>query len=225
MDKEDESTDMSCVLDHLVIGASSLIQGIEWFHQLSRISMPAGGVHPRMGTHNHISAMSQATFIEIISIDENSTPPDRRRWFALDDAVQVSKLQQQPRLLTWVVGTDNLDAAINRASAVGIDAGEPIEMTRGDLVWRLSIRSDGSLVEGGTFPILIEWPRGRHPASNMVDQGIRCAAIKLAHPEPEFLRSALIAIGADGLVELDSKAADEPAIGAALLVGKKRISL
>ena len=73
---------------------------------------------------------------------------------------------------------------------------------------------DGALVEGGTLPALIQWPRGPHPASAMADLGLRLEALELAHPEPARLESLLQAIGAGPLATVVP--GDEPALTAVL---------
>jgi hypothetical protein len=41
-------------IDHLVIGASSLDQGVAYVEAVLGATMPFGGVHLQMGTHNHL---------------------------------------------------------------------------------------------------------------------------------------------------------------------------
>ena len=40
------------VLDHVTIGCASLAQGIAYVRERLGVEVPAGGQHPRMGTHN-----------------------------------------------------------------------------------------------------------------------------------------------------------------------------
>lgn len=157
--------------------------------------MPVGGSHPLMATHNHLSALSSDTFLEVIAIDEQAEPPKRPRWFMLDDPAHQTRIAQSPLLTTWVVATNNLDAAMRLIQEAGIDPGEPVYLTRGSLNWRLLLKSDGSLACGGVFPILIEWPEGINPVQQMQDQGIRLDALALSHPDSKRIQATLDALG------------------------------
>lgn len=192
--------------DHLVIGAARLAQGVDWVADRLGAALPPGGSHPRMGTHNRLTALGPASFLEVIAIDPAADPVaeplPRPRWFALDDPAERARLERRPRLLTWVAATDDIEASLARASAAGADLGRPVEMTRGDLTWLISIRDDGALAEGGTLPALIQWPDSAHPAGAMTDLGLRLERLELRHPEPTRLDAVLQAIGADALATI-----------------------
>lgn len=218
--------DFSIRLDHLVVCASGLSDGVTWFQELSGVQMPFGGKHPLMGTHNHLSALSEDSFIEIIAIDpeagKTALPERGQRWYTMDDASHQQRVAVAPRLTTWVLATDNLDAALAKAREAGIDPGEPLDVTRGDLSWRLSVRSDGSLACGGVFPSLIEWTDHVNPVVRMQDQGIRLNQLNLQHTSPQLLKKALQAIGA---AELVSVSEGEPALVADLRAGEHNFTL
>ena len=188
---------MRCAFDHLVFAASDLATGVDWFAQQTGIALPAGGRHPLMGTHNHLLALSCSSFLEVIAVDPQAPTPARTRWFSLDDAVCQARLTESPRLLTWVVGVDDLSATLSRLADAGVDAGRAVELSRDALRWRISVRDDGALIDGGTFPVLIEWPEGAHPAEAMTDAGARLDELVLTHPEPAVLQARLALIGAD----------------------------
>ena len=188
--------------DHLVIGAADLTQGVDWAAGQLGVALPPGGAHPRMGTHNHLTALGPDSFLEVIAVDPTAPPPGRPRWFALDDPAQRARLARQPALLTWVARCDDMATSLARAGAAGIDLGPAVEMTRGDLTWRISIRDDGALTDGGLLPALIQWRDGPHPAGAMTDQGLRIESLELRHPEPERLAARLRAIGGDHLAEV-----------------------
>ena len=75
-------------------------------------------------------------------------------------------------------------------------------MRRGELVWQIAIRDDGTVPMGGLHPIVIQWPPGPHVSTRMADLGCRLKAITAHPPQPEALRSALAAIGAGGLAAI-----------------------
>ncbi len=219
-----------CQLDHLAIGAKNLHSGVEWFCDLTGLELPSGGSHPRMGTHNHLSSTGNNSFIEIIAVDPAAAAPKRPRWFNLDDPRLSARLQIRPRLLTWVVASSNLDRSIKLAADAGIDVGEAVEQTRGDLRWRLSVRKDGTLAEAGAMPTIIEWPAGKHPANHMRDLGLRIAKIEVAHPQPGRLLAGLRAIGAEHLVTLkpmaeSSSENSSPILLAEITLGGSRFRL
>ena len=188
--------------DHLVIGAANLAQGVDWAERQLGVALPPGGSHPRMGTHNHLTALGLDSFLEVIAVDPDAPPPGRPRWFALDDPAQRARLARRPALLSWVARCDDMEVSLAGARAAGIDIGRAVEMTRGDLAWRISIRDDGALPDGGTLPALIRWRDGPHPAGRMTDLGLRLEALELRHPEPAQLRARLRAIGAAPLVRV-----------------------
>lgn len=198
-----------------MLGAASLEAGTSAFERLAGTSPPPGGRHPRMGTHNRLTRIADGVFLEIIAIDPNAPAPARPRWFSLDDPATVARFATGLALLTWVVAVDDLDVTLDRARKAGVDAGRPVEQVRDDLRWRIALSDDGSLVEGGAFPVLIEWPPGTDAAARMSDIGLRLETLSVTHGEPERIVSALAAIGADRLVTV---AAGESDVAATLSI-------
>lgn len=190
---------MNNKIDHFAIGASSLEQGIAYLNKQLGVDIPLGGKHPAMSTHNCLAQSGDSTFIEVISIDPEVPEPDRIRWFTLDDPSTQARLAEHPRALCWVVNTDDLDAVI---AASPVDLGEVIELSRGDLSWRLTVPKDGSLAEDGLLPVFIEWSQEPHPSTGMQDIGIELKTIRLTHPQPIQLSVTLEALGVEHLVEV-----------------------
>ena len=100
-------------LDHIVVAAQTLEQGVNWFKAITDLDIPQGGHHPLMGTHNHLMQIGQNAFFEIIAIDPDAPAPARPRWYALDDPALQQSLTT-PRLITWVVNTINLEALLSQ---------------------------------------------------------------------------------------------------------------
>ena len=100
-----------CVLDHLVIGARSLEEGRSFVADLLGVSPVAGGTHPHMGTHNVLLSLGGSVYLEVIAVDPEAEPPDRPRWFSLDNPNILQVLKQGPRLLTWVARTPRISQA------------------------------------------------------------------------------------------------------------------
>ena len=174
-------------LDHLTVAALTLDEGVEHVRRSLGVVMPPGGSHPLMGTHNHLMRLGEGIFLEVIAPDFK-VPPQRRRWFALDDPTMRRSLEGSPRLVTWVVRTADLGRAL--AQVPGTE-GDPVSVTRGTLSWQISVPADGSLPSGGAFPTLIEWPKGAHPSSGMADLGCRLERLSVEHPEGADLAARL----------------------------------
>lgn len=185
--------------DHCVIGANDLNQGTAWLKEQLGVIIPRGGKHPAMSTHNCVAQSGNNSFLEIISIDPDAPDPGRTRLFTLDAPETQAKLAKGPRALCWVVNTNDLDAVIANSP---IDLGEPLELSRGDLSWRLTVPQDGSLAEGGLLPAFIEWSMDTHPSVNMQDIGVTLETVQLTHPDPSALTATLDQLNITHLVEV-----------------------
>ncbi|WP_226738773.1 VOC family protein [Microvirga lenta] len=188
-------------LDHIVIGARTLEEGVSYIRDVLEVTIPPGGKHPLMGTHNCLMKIGAGTFLEVIATDPASPKPPRPRWFALDEEAQQARIQERPRIIAWVAGTRTLSAHLSTSPT---DMGRPIGLSRGGLTWRIGIRDDGSLPEQGLLPVLIEWPSGENPSSQMAEFGIRLERLRLHSPRPAALSDALHGIRSRDLVEIES---------------------
>lgn len=185
---------MRSQLDHLVVACADLEQGCDWVERALGARPSGGGAHPLMGTHNRLLRLGDGAYLEVIAADPAAPDPPRPRWFGLDDpALRRSLAAEGPRLLTWLVRTDDIAAAV---AACPVALGAPETGARGAMRWLLTLRPDGTLPEGGAMPTLIEWPRGTaHPAAGLPDQGLSLRALRVRHPDPPLLRRALEAVG------------------------------
>ena len=165
---------VSWSVDHLVVGAATLEQGVAWCEATLGVMPGPGGKHPLMGTHNRLLAIGSPAFprayLEIIAIDPQAAAPARRRWFDLDDPALRAALAAGPRLIHWVARCDDAVAECAALAAAGIDRGEVLQAERdtprGLLRWRISVRDDGQRLAGGALPTLIEWG-DTHPADSL----------------------------------------------------------
>ena len=198
---------MSVVLDHLVVAAASLEQGVAWCEAALGVTPGPGGKHPLMGTHNRLMKISTPTypdcFLEIIAIDPEAKPPERARWFGLDDAALQRSLVEAPRLLHVVARSTMLDMHRWGLITVGLKPGEPVAASRetpdGLLQWDILVREDGQLNCGGALPTLMQW-KGIHPASRMSDSGLALKSLTL-HGVPLRARDVIRLRGVQVLPE------------------------
>ena len=193
------------VIDHLVFGCDHLQNGTSLLEQTLGVGFSGGGKHTLMATHNRLLKLQDSIYFEAIAIDHEAVQKHgdigRKRWFSLDEDRTKQRLAQSPRPLTWVVAVDDIYDA---ASKCGYDAGKITTMTRGDLEWMLTIAEDGTLVEDGLLPGLIQWPGGRNPANKLPESGTRLQRLILQHPRPDTIRQIIDQLGIDGPVEVRS---------------------
>ena len=177
---------MNTRIDHLVVGAASLAQGVDWCEEVLGVTPGPGGQHPLMGTHNRLLKIATPTFedayLEIIAIDPAAAPPQRVRWFGLDEPERRASLAQGPRLIHVVARSPQLDMHRFGLIQIGLQPGEPVKAGRdtpqGPLAWQILVRDDGRLLCGGALPTLIQWD-GRHPTQAMPDSGVTLSALTL----------------------------------------------
>jgi hypothetical protein len=173
---------VSAQVDHLVVAARTLEEGVQWCEATLGITPGSGGEHPLMSTHNRLFSISSDVFpkayFEIVAIDPDAPPPGRARWFGLD----ALDLSSGPRLVTFVARTLALDATLAAWRDAGIDGGRALAASRdtaaGLLRWRIAVRDDGAVQCSGALPTLIEWG-SHHPASSMPPSGVSLRALVL----------------------------------------------
>ena len=176
--------------DHIAIVAPSLDAGAEYVRNLTGLTFPKGGEHPDMGTHNLVTALGDDTFAEVIAINPDATPPNRPRWFGLDDPAEQDKF---PCIQAWLLRTDDIDGCIIRAAKLGIDLGHATPFRRDALRWRFAITADGAIPLDGAAPLLLQWDETgpNHPASRMTDLGVRMGALTIQTPHADRLKVLL----------------------------------
>jgi hypothetical protein len=173
-------------IDHLVVAAASLAQGVAWCEEVLGVTPGPGGQHPLMGTHNRLLKIATPTFeeayLEIIAIDPEAATPQRVRWFGLDEPERRACLALGPRLVHVVARSPQLDMHRFGLIQTGLQPGEPVKAGRdtpqGPLAWQILVREDGRLLCGGALPTLIQW-EGRHPTQAMPDSGVTLTSLTL----------------------------------------------
>lgn len=201
---------MNSEIDHLVVIADSLEQGVAWSEQVLGVTPGPGGEHPLMGTHNRLLRIDgpgfERAYLEIIAIKPGASPlrqPPLRRWFDMDNAALMAQLRQHgPQLCHWVVRTNELTHALSQCQQHGWDRGPALQASRmspgGLLEWRISVRDDGQRLLDGVLPTLIQWGSA-HPVDAMPASGLRLKGVVAQHPEAPSLRSWAEGIGLAGV--------------------------
>ena len=197
-------------IDHLVVAAASLDDGVRWCEKTLGITPGPGGEHPLMGTHNRLCLIAPPAFpllyLEIIAIHSGAVyarSAGARRWFDLDDPeLQAHLTKSGPRLVHFVARTLRVDAGVRALAKLGLDRGEVLAASRpstqGLLNWKITVRQDGQRLFYGALPTLIEWGPV-HAAQGMPASGVVLQSLAARHPRADALRTAYEAIGLSGV--------------------------
>lgn len=201
---------MTARVDHLVVVAATLAEGVDWCERTLGVTPGPGGEHPLMGTHNRLMRVATVNFprayFEIIAINSvagRPIPERAARWFDMDSAaLQAQVARHGPRLVHFVANVPDVRAALLSWQALGIDRGPALAASRatprGLLEWQITVRDDGQRLFHGGLPTLIEWGSA-HPAGGMPDSGVTLQALSVSHPQADLLRAAYGAIGLQGV--------------------------
>jgi hypothetical protein len=203
---------MQTQIDHLVIVAQNLEQGVQWCEATLGITPGPGGEHTRYGTHNRLFKVASPThpmaYVEIIAINPAAVRPKRAsptRWFDMDNPALQKAVSKEPRLVHFVVNTPDIRAARMAIRMQGIDRGPAVPCSRrtnrGTLNWQISVRADGQRLFDGCLPTLIQWgkpeatdPLKLHPRNTLTRSGVTLQSIEVTHPSAAKLQAAYDAI-------------------------------
>jgi hypothetical protein len=204
---------MHTQIDHLVIVAKTLEQGVQWCEDTLGITPGPGGEHTLYGTHNRLFKIATPThpmaYLEIIAINPEAVRPKKAsptRWFDMDTPALQKAVAQAPRLVHFVVSTPDIKAARMAIRMQGIDRGPAIHASRrtnkGTLNWQISVRADGQRLFDGVMPTLIQWgkpdatePLKLHPRNTLPRSGVTLQGVEVSHPSADKVQAAYDAIG------------------------------
>jgi len=208
---------MKTQIDHLVIVAQTLEQGVAWCEATLGITPGPGGEHAQYGTHNRLAKIATPAhplaYLEIIAIDPGAKKPvaaGAKRWFDMDDAALQAAVALEPRLVHFVAQTDDIQAGRSALKTLGIDRGPALQTSRhsrkGVLHWQITVRDDGQRLFDGVLPSLIQWgkpdaaePLRLHPRNSLPRSGVTLHSISVTHPSADKLQAAYDAIGLTGI--------------------------
>jgi hypothetical protein len=182
---------MKTQIDHLVVMAASLDQGVQWCEATLGISPGPGGEHEKYGTHNRLFKIASPQFplayFEIIAINPEA-------------------VAQGPRLIHFVSSTEDVKSARHLLRTQGIERGQVVQASRksrkGTLNWQITVREDGERLFNGCLPTLIQWgkpeatdPLRLHPRNSLPRSGVTLQGLTVSHPSGAKLQAAFDAIG------------------------------
>jgi hypothetical protein len=215
---------MKSQIDHLVVAAQSLQQGIEWCESVLGVTPAAGGEHEKYGTHNRLLKIATPSFpmayLEIIAINPDAViekKPPPTRWFDLDSKALQAELAKSPRLIHFVANTISVQDARHAWKAQNIDRGPIIHASRktpkGLLQWQITVRPDGDRLFNGTLPTLIQWgkseaadPMQLHPRNNLPRSKVSLKSLTVSHPSAQKIQAAYEAIQLETIQVTDGPA-------------------
>jgi hypothetical protein len=208
---------MKTQIDHLVVIAKTLEQGVQWCEATLGITPGVGVEHAQQGTHNRLfkiaTPANPLAYLEIIAINPSAKRPanaSAQRWFDMDDAALQAAVAIAPRLVHFVAHTDDIQAARNALKVQGIDRGPAVHdkrhSRRGVLQWQMTVREDGQRLFDGALPSLIQWgkpdaaePLRLHPRNSLPRSGVTLQSMTITHPTASKLQTAFETIGLTGI--------------------------
>lgn len=217
-------TTQSLSLDHLVVSARTLDEGVQYVADTLGVAPAGGGAHPLMRTHNRLLGLWGGVYLEVIAIDPRAdaatdSAGPRPRLFALDDPATQARLENGPYLSHWVARVERPKRLAMWQAQYPQRIAPVVPMTRGDFTWGLTVPDDGSFpawhgAGDGVLPSLIQWDSPRHPSQLLEQTNLALKALKAVHPRAELIGEQLRWLGAAHLVDL------QPTDGAAALVAE-----
>ena len=181
---------LSPKIDHIIYAVPDLEAGRDRFERLFGVRPVLGGRHPAYGTHNAQLSLGSATYLEVIAPDPEHDGRQEVLPFGPDGFTKAS-------LVTWVLRAEAIEEMAARARAAGLDmgpiqSGQRLKPDGGVIAWKLTEAFATPLA--GAVPFLISWGETPHPARAVPQVG-ELAELRIEHPEPDAVRTALSILG------------------------------
>jgi Glyoxalase-like domain len=197
---------LASALDHLLIGARTLEEGIDWLEDRTGVRAERGGAHQGLGTWNALASLGPAQYVEIIAPDPNQG--DVETFY-----VPGLRSFQEPRLATWAARADDVRSLSTSGLPKGLECAPPRtggrerpDGTR--LTWSLAFPKDGRHGNfDGVLPFLIEWGAGSPHPGQSAPPDLSLLSMTIRHPAKVRLTAALRALGFEGPVRKGASAA------------------
>lgn len=169
-------------LDHLAVAGETLAAARAKVEEALGVPLQPGGEHDVFFTHNALLGLEDGLYLEAIAINPEAPKPARPRWFDLD------RFQGDARLTNWICRADDLEQALE---SLPDGMGEPVQLQRGDLRWRMAVPSSGILPFDNCAPAMIQWQTPDHPARSLAASGVRLRRLTVLHPQADALHKVL----------------------------------
>jgi hypothetical protein len=178
------------LVDHIIYAAPRLEEAVDAIEEQFGVRAAGGGQHPGQGTHNKLLSLDDGIYLELIGPDPAQPDPPQPRPYGVDGITRAG-------LVGWAIRADDIDVALARAHAAGVDLGEVIEGSRrtGDgalLRWRVTSNARTA----GVIPFLISWGDTPHPATS-APSGLSLDALCVEHPDPTAIAETLRILDVD----------------------------
>ena len=199
------------MLDHIVLATPDVQASVAEVEAEIGLRPELGGHFPGRGVYNHLLALQDDAYLEIIGPDPEQADHPGPLPFGMHEF--GDKGAHVPH---WCCKAGaEIDQRVAAAKAAGYDIGEvrPLGRVLADgtrLDWRLT-RTVWPPLLGGLVPFLIDWGDARHPSSTAV-KGARLTSWHGEHPNIAEARRAHQALG----VELELREGPEPALVAVI---------
>ncbi len=98
-------------IDHFVFGANTLSEGSNNIKKILDEDLSEINVHETMGTHNRVISLGSC-YLEVISFDPKNQNLNSNTWFNLGDKIYREKFLKIPKLISFVISSDELNSSI-----------------------------------------------------------------------------------------------------------------
>ena len=98
-------------IDHFVFGANTLSEGSNAIKNILDEDLSEINTHETMGTHNRVIALG-SSYLEIIALDPENQNANSNTWFNLGDNVYRKKFLKVPKLISFVISSNELNGSI-----------------------------------------------------------------------------------------------------------------
>lgn len=199
------------MLDHIVLATPDVQASVEEIAAATGIRPELGGHFKGRGVYNHLLALQDDAYLEIIGPDPDQAGHEGPLPFGMHEF--EGRGAHVPH---WCCKAgDQIEERVAASKAAGFDIGDvrPLGRVLPDgtrLDWHLTIREWPPLL-GGLVPFLINWGESRHPSTTAV-KGARLASWHGEHPDLDEVRRAHTVLG----VDLELREAAEPALVAVI---------
>ena len=98
-------------IDHFVFGANTLSEGSNTIKKILDEDLSEINTHESMGTHNRVISLG-SNYLEIIALDPKNQNANSNTWFNLSDKIYREKFLKNPKLISFVISSDDLSSSI-----------------------------------------------------------------------------------------------------------------